>query len=318
MKICDWRQATPADVAVWYAHERQSWRDRFSWDTDHNWHIVEAARQAGTLPGWLAYEGARSSGWTFYLVHRAALQIGALTAASESSTRRLLDAVLRSPEATESDTVMTFVPATTPGLDALLTIAGFDVHRYRYLSLPISSRSRGAASCPTWTTHDVEAVARLLSRAYPGEDQTRPFAPGGSAHEWLEYLERLLVGGGCGLWLPGCSVLTKLPPETCAASGAVVTTSLGGGTAHLAQVAVDPACQGRGLARRMLDDVLASLSGFGYARVTLLVSERNRRAVALYEQRGFQEVGSFLCATRRQPRVSTSAAGEIGGASTRR
>lgn len=60
---------------------------------------------------------------------------------------------------------------------------------------------------------------------------------------------------------------------------------------ELANLAVDPSCQGRGLGRRLLDRLLADAAGEGVRRVFLEVRESNAPALALYRRRGFSVVG---------------------------
>jgi ribosomal protein S18 acetylase RimI-like enzyme len=326
--VRDWRSLAPGALAPWYAEECRDWQLRYSWDTARHWIIVEAARLAGSLPGVVVSEQDRAAGWCFYLPHRGTLQIGALRAVSEVATRALVDAVLRSPEAGSADAVMAFLPALAPGLPGVLADAAFDLQPFQYLCralgpepCPAAGPMVGFSSCGCGKPLERLAdVARLLARAYPGADAARPFAPGGGADEWDEYVERLAGGVGCGTWLPGCTVLVRQDGDAARLAGAILATDLGTGTAHLAQVAVDPACQGRGLGRSLVEAALARLAAAGYARVTLLVSAHNARAVGLYGRLGFRDAGTFVSAVRSavQPRPSTSAACSTGGVSTRR
>jgi ribosomal protein S18 acetylase RimI-like enzyme len=98
----------------------------------------------------------------------------------------------------------------------------------------------------------------------------------------------------------------------------VIVTDLGPSTAHIAQIAVDPAYRGQGWGRRLVRAAAHAAFTRGYAQMTLLVSASNRAATALYENEGFTDRATFLVASRRQPILSTSAALATGGESTRR
>jgi len=85
-------------------------------------------------------------------------------------------------------------------------------------------------------------------------------------------------------------------------------TKLSHDTVHLAQVAVAPEARGRGLARRVVTASLAAADAAGYARATLLVSERNRPARRVYDRLGFAEVAVCRVGGPRSAARSTSAA----------
>ena len=61
--------------------------------------------------------------------------------------------------------------------------------------------------------------------------------------------------------------------------------------AHLLDVAVAPALQGRGLGRQVLDKVAARARGLGMASVLLEVRPSNVRALAVYGRYGYVEIG---------------------------
>ncbi|MES2129516.1 MAG: ribosomal protein S18-alanine N-acetyltransferase [Pseudomonadota bacterium] len=61
--------------------------------------------------------------------------------------------------------------------------------------------------------------------------------------------------------------------------------------AHLLNVAVAPARQGRGLGRYLLDKVAAVARGLSMASILLEVRPSNTRALRVYEQYGFRMIG---------------------------
>jgi ribosomal protein S18 acetylase RimI-like enzyme len=74
-------------------------------------------------------------------------------------------------------------------------------------------------------------------------------------------------------------------------------TDLGTGTAHIAQVAVDPATRGGGLGRQLVAAAIGETSRF-YDQISLLVSGSNVAAVRLYESLGFRDHATFTVASR--------------------
>jgi ribosomal-protein-alanine N-acetyltransferase len=59
---------------------------------------------------------------------------------------------------------------------------------------------------------------------------------------------------------------------------------------HIHVIATHPDFRGRGIARRLLDHVLAQARQTGYALATLEVRRSNEPAIALYERAGFRTV----------------------------
>jgi len=64
-----------------------------------------------------------------------------------------------------------------------------------------------------------------------------------------------------------------------------------GGQADVQTLAVAPAAQGRGLGRRLLDDLVAKARGAGATEVVLEVRAENAAAQALYAAAGFERIG---------------------------
>jgi ribosomal protein S18 acetylase RimI-like enzyme len=141
----------------------------------------------------------------------------------------------------------------------------------------------------------------LCARAYADSQDVRAFAPTGAAGEWVEYLATLVGGTGCGTFMPGASFIVAgdAPGEL---DAAVLTTNLGCGTAHVAQLVVDPGARGRGLGRQLVDAVVSHARDRGHARVTLLVAESNRPAGRLYDAAGFVDRARHIVAVRMRAR----------------
>jgi [ribosomal protein S18]-alanine N-acetyltransferase len=61
--------------------------------------------------------------------------------------------------------------------------------------------------------------------------------------------------------------------------------------AHLLRIAIDPAHQRRGLARRLLDALTARAAAQGCVHIDLEVAADNAAALALYQACGFVQIG---------------------------
>ncbi|HJT98262.1 MAG TPA: GNAT family N-acetyltransferase [Rhodanobacteraceae bacterium] len=63
--------------------------------------------------------------------------------------------------------------------------------------------------------------------------------------------------------------------------------------AYLSLLAVDPALEGRGIARRMMTEAIETLRAEGTKRIELGVESTNTRAIAFYEKLGFEIEGTL-------------------------
>jgi ribosomal protein S18 acetylase RimI-like enzyme len=320
--VCrDWRTSAPAEIAPLLSAEIQAWQHELDWDVTEAWRVVEPARRAGTLPGFLARDaGGRIVGWTAFLLHHGAVQVLAFVAPGPEAATALVDAILRSPDAAGADSCLFCVRAASERLPAVLADRGFDIEPYRYLRFDLAGlggpEPGAGESIQPWRGH-TEAMAYLCARAYAGTTDVRAFAPNGTLAEWIDYIAGLEAGPGCGRFAPDASFVVP------AAGGrdldaAILVTTLGPGTVHVAQIAVDPGARGRGLGRRLVQAAGRAARARGCTRMTLLVSAANRPAAAMYERLGFVDRAAFVVAVRRQPILSTRVALATGGESTRR
>jgi ribosomal protein S18 acetylase RimI-like enzyme len=143
-------------------------------------------------------------------------------------------------------------------------------------------------------------TVRLFARSYAGSEAAKAFAPLGTLEEWAQYVAQIIKTPGCGRFLPAASVSVQHPADD-GLRGLVLTTTLQRDTAHIAQLAVDPAYRRRGLARALVEEASRRAGAAGCWRITLLVADDNTAARDLYKSLGFEPVAHFLYATRQAP-----------------
>lgn len=326
--LCDdWRNAPAAETCALLEEEGRVWRRDLGWDVRRSWSVIEPARAAGALPGFIARDGSdRVIGWTWFLQHRGALQVAALVADQREVVEALVEAVLASEQARASAAQVWSVRGTPPSLAETLTASGLRAEPYLYLTADLAAagkgpkvpRSNGPRVHPRtlepldpwtfreWRASDQTLTARLLADAYRSADHIRAFAPDGSHESWQAYVRTLVETDGCGELLSSATLVA----EHDGPAGAVVTTTIDGehGVAHLAQIAVSPRMQGQGLARTLLHRAMTASAREGLGSMTLLVSSRNTPAQRLYEAHGFKQTGAFTIAAgpSQGPRVQRS------------
>jgi ribosomal protein S18 acetylase RimI-like enzyme len=104
-------------------------------------------------------------------------------------------------------------------------------------------------------------------------------------------LQNIVFQRGCGKLIPSASFTAR--EKTGELTGFVLSTEISPRNAHLAQIAVGPDAQGRGLGRSFLVRTLHALARGGYETVSLMVSGSNQKAYSLYESTGFETVIDF-------------------------
>ena len=303
MTFSDWRDARPEDLAPVYALERGRWLTRLAWDPAPALAIVERGRSGGYVPGFIAREtDGTIAGWTFFVLHHRVLQIGGLVARTGELVRRLLEHALKSPEAEAANEVSCFVLPGSNALESALLRRRFAVVRYRYLrcalqgtALDLERAARPVIVRP-WHAEDGPACVRLLARAYAGSPAARCFAPNARLEEWAQYLGQLIATPACGQFDQSTSAI--VPGPGTGVSAALIATRVAPGTAHVAQVAVDPGARRQGLGRALLLHALARARAAGDGWLSLLVADDNASAMALYGSLGFEPVADFLYARR--------------------
>ena len=290
MIVSDWRLLPAPGAAALYRREQARWSRNLSWDTSSTWHTVETARTTWGLPG-LVCRGAGGAicGWTFYLPRPASLEIGGLVAETPAATVALVNALVE--RARVHGRLGGFIYAHAPGLDAALASRGLAARPFSYLvkALDEAPADNAPAHAACWTGERHAEAAHLLQRAYGTEG--RLFAPGNTLEAWQEYVANLVRDSACGVLSP---TLSRVVSRGDGYDALAIVTVISPGTAHLAQLAVDPSRHRQGLARQLLHDVLVAAAQEGHTRLSLLVAADNTAARALYRSLGFVEHERFV------------------------
>jgi ribosomal protein S18 acetylase RimI-like enzyme len=299
----DWRDAATEDVAPLYEAERARWLAELGWDPQDLLEIVERGRRAGHVAGWIAVDQDDCVlGWTFYILHDGVLQIGGLVGERLSVVRRLLDAVLGSPEASVARGLSCFIYPSTTGTSCALERQRFSLRESLYLTRPI-----GAADLPDdsasvelarpWTSADFAGTVRVLAASYGDVPAAECFAPDGTREQWAYYAGQILRTPGCGRFDPALSRIVSAPGSAMPAAVAL-TTWIGRDAVHVAQIAVAPDRRRQGLARVLMQSVLSGSAQAGATRMTLMVDGSNAPAIRLYESLGFSERSRMILGSR--------------------
>ena len=115
--------------------------------------------------------------------------------------------------------------------------------------------------------HDVDAVMAIENRAY--------------AFPWTHGIFRDCLNAAYPAWL-------LVQDEVIVGYGVI---SIAAGEAHILNICVDPVAQGLGHGRRLLRALVRAARTYGAERIFLEVRPSNPRAIALYFDEGFNEIG---------------------------
>ncbi len=300
MQTLDWRDADPVQLAPLFARERERWLAGLRWETSDAWSEVEQARTTWGLPGFMALDDTGAiQGVSFHLPTATRLELGGLFGESADAATALVSATVAAAGEAGVDEVSCFLYESRPLVADALGACGFLVEPFPYLerpstaALPPARRLDALVHVRDWAPDDVEPLAALLAAAYDPV-AARRFTTTPTPDGWAHYVSNLVGQTACGLLLPE---VTRLAWHDDRLVAAVIATTIGPRTAHIAQVAVHPDWRGRGVARALLADA-CRLAGTDADRVTLLVGSGNSAARALYASMGFAPQGRFLAATR--------------------
>ena len=294
--VCeDWRQVAASEATALVSREARVWRELLAWDVSEAWRPIEPARSAGALPGVIARNPrGRPVGWSCYLEHRGLRQVAMMVADDSVTTATLVHHIADTdPPAGALVCVRDAAPALRPAL----TDHGFRVGTYLYLCRDLDSAGSTDARGEAWRAGDLDPFVDLCARAYADTSDLRAFAPHGSLDEWREYATGLIERTGCGRFAAAATAVARSSASD-RLDAALITTDLGLGTAHVAQLVVDPSSQRRGLATQLLQSTVNAAKQLGYQRLTLLVAETNSAARRLYDTAGFVQKAEFVVALK--------------------
>lgn len=314
MILRDWCEVSVDELAAAYEGERQRWRSLLQWDSGTAWQEIEHARVAWGLPGFVAIDRTgRLRGLVYYLIEHDRIDVGGLISDTDLATDVLLDGVVTVARALQLPTVRGLLLDHAVALPSSLRVREFGIERHFYLSKPLGSAEDRATrgqrlwarlterpvpierveKADGWQSGDADAAAALLARAYDREGG-RLFAPNNQTGEWQRYVRNLVGHVGCGTLNAQLSQVIRDGEEIVALA---LLTDIAPGAAHLVQLAVDPSLRGERLGEALVRRACARLQEASYQTLTLMVSERNRAARALYDRAGFRQDATFLAAT---------------------
>jgi len=325
LEILDLRHFSAPTLRPVLDAESAVWRERLNWDYLASAKLLLQYLDSRSLPGYVALDGGRVTGYVFCVYEDSKAVIGDVFAlpdglpdntgapgisrvgeyragreVEESLLQRLLELLLHSPGVDRIESQLLLHPAGEHS--EIFLRAGFDVYRRLYLRLGLLAHPIEAGlwlppelELRPWQDQDLNAAGKVISEAYRDHadsvinDQYR------TVQGSQRFLQNIVRFPGCGVFAPQASfvILDRARREPIALIlGSCVSPRCG----HITQVCVHPRYRHRGLARLLLRVAAVQFQRLGMTELTLTVTEANTRAVDLYYSEGYELAHSFNAA----------------------
>jgi ribosomal protein S18 acetylase RimI-like enzyme len=317
-EILDLRHFSANSLRPLLDQEVRLWNDRLRWDYRASADLLLQYLDSRVLPGYVAIEDGRISGYVFCIYEENKAVIGDAFAipgrhgtytAAEIEIRLLdhiVELLVNSPGIDRIESQLLLHPH---GVHApVFRRAGFQIFPRLFMERDLTPSFVGLTPADLhapppkplppgmelrpWRDEDFTPAGRLIAAGYEGHldsqinDQYRSVA--GS----LRFLHNVVRFPGCGTFDPAASkVVVKTGSKELAAI--LLCSRVRSDTAHITQICADKQYRGLGLGTLLLKTCAAELRKRHYATLTLTVTEGNTEAVSLYQTQGFHIKHTF-------------------------
>jgi len=309
LEILDLRHFSAASLRPLLEEEARVWSQRLEWDYRPSANLLLQYLDSRILPGYVAVENGRISGYVFCVYEDRKAVIGdvfAIVPQHVESTSAdvgekllicLIEMLQHSPGVDRIESQLLLHPHGE--LVAPFRAAGFGIHQRLFMRRDLlGEQPPPSAALPpdlemrAWREDDFNPAAHLISSAYGGHldsyinDQYR------SVSGSLRFLHNIVRFPGCG-YFDGASSRVLVRKGGSEFAGLILCSRVREDVAHVTQVCVDQRDRGRGLGRLLLEDCAVNLKKQGFRALTLTVTAGNDNAVALYRRTNFQITHDF-------------------------
>ena len=318
LAIHDLRRFNARQLRPLLQAEADLWHRALRWNYRASTELLLQYIDSEVLTGFVALNNGEVAGFAFAVFESQKAVIGdvfsyaafpAAGVASTQTTEQLLEHLLSLLRVTPMlDRIEAQLLLYDAGaLDALFRREGFTVYprlfleRSLALALPPGPHSNGKLTraladetlrLRRWQPGDYQAAAELIHAAYAGHVDSRINDQYRSLHGSLRFLHNIVRFPGCGVFESQHSWVVQQAGGTGLAA-MILCSRVDDAVAHVTQICVLPSLRRRGLGRVLLSHCIAELARAGWDALTLTVTESNNRAVALYNELGFQQRHRF-------------------------
>jgi len=322
LEILDLRHFAAPTLRPVLDAESAIWRERLNWDYLASAKLLLQYLDARSLPGYVAVDSGRVTGYVFCVYEDSKAVIGDVFAlpeglpragsglglsepgagreVEESLLQRLLELLLHSPGV---DRIESQLLLHRDGEHSEIFIrAGFDVFRRLYMRRSLMGALEDARfdmaaelEMRPWHDQDLNAAGKLIAEAYRDHPDSLINDQYRTVHGSQRFLQNIVRFPGCGIFSQQAShvVVDRKSRELVAlVLGSMVSAQCG----HITQICVHPGYRRLGLARMLLRVAALQFQRLGMTELTLTVTEANTRAVGLYRTEEYDVAHSFNAA----------------------
>jgi ribosomal protein S18 acetylase RimI-like enzyme len=327
LEILDLRHFAAPTLRPVLEAESAIWRERLNWDYLASAKLLLQYLDARSLPGYVALDAGRVTGYVFCVYEDSKAVIGDVFAlpeglpqegsglgmaehgagreVEESLLQRLLELLLHSPGV---DRIESQLLLHRDGEHAEIFLrSGFEVYRRLYLRRSLmgaldEARFDKAAELELrpWHDQDLNMAGKLIADAYRDHPDSLINDQYRTVHGSQRFLQNIVRFPGCGVFSPQAShvIVDRKSRELVAL---LLGSRVSGQCGHITQVCVHPEYRRLGLARMLLRVAALQFQRLGMTELTLTVTETNARAVELYHSERYEIAHSFNAAVWVRP-----------------
>jgi ribosomal protein S18 acetylase RimI-like enzyme len=304
MRLVDLRQLTVHQLAPLLDEEAALWRAELHWDYQFSIELIKKFLDTHSLAGVVAFEDERPVGYGFYVVEEHKGMLGGLfvspryaqTGIGEQILGDIIQTLRGSPQVMRIEAQLMPFGAS---LESLLERNGFRLFPRHFMlhqlsgHVPAAVMTTPGLRMERWHERHMTACAELIHLTYENHidgainDQYRSKAGA------MKFLKNIVILPGCGQFEARASFALR-DEVSDEMIGVVLTSMVAAGVGHTTQLCVLPGHQGHGLGRRLMLASMDALKDQKASELSLTVTSSNERAVALYEELGFQKLKTFV------------------------
>jgi ribosomal protein S18 acetylase RimI-like enzyme len=324
-EIVDLRLLSGRSLAPLFEEEERHWRELMHWDYRPSTDMIRRHVQEHSLPGYAALRQGGVAGYCFFVYEDEKGLLGDLYVLEKHRAERpygdgagiatlLLTHALETLENTPSlrRIEAQLIPFGLEPLEAFFLSHSFDCFSRLFMLKQLTPDRRvdprrlpDPASVPgaelrRWDDSYFEPMAELIVDSYQRHVDSKINDHYGSAAGALRFLKNIVLFPGCGIFQRDASLVAVEagPAASGRLLGAVLSSQVARGVAHITQICVRRRWQGRGLGRSLLQAALERLAAKRYTGVSLTVTAENAQAVELYRGLGFEVAREFAAFAR--------------------
>jgi len=286
--------------------ERQAYFSDLSWDNAPIQQILQSFINQELLPGYVALNGHRAVGYTYFLIHQNKGIIGTIYASKTDQLQQVADGMLELAIQCLKETAgirrieAQIMPFHNVNLTAVFTRHGFQYYERYFLELDLIHYAKreildSVVRIIPWDSAYFAQAAEVTFKSYQHQTDALLCEDYCSIAGCAGYLRSLIDNPGCGIFVPEGSFVGL--DNSGRACGFTISSRISSRAGMIPQISSLPAYQGRGVGNALIHRTLCYFKSASYSTVGLTVTKKNRRAFEWYQRVGFRikkEFGAYV------------------------